>query len=72
MVPEQVIRRVDDVVGEHIDQFAVLAGPGGHQVAGLLNARRGNRARGEQQPRDLGKSWVARQLQQVRRNGRPW
>ena len=55
MVPEQVIGGIDRVVGEHGDQFAVLAGPDAHQAAGLLTAR--PLSVGQQmQPRDYSRS----------------
>jgi hypothetical protein len=65
MMPEQVIRCVDPVVDEHIHQFVVLAGPSGDEVGGFLGAWRVRKATGQQNPRDLGKSGVTRQLQQV-------
>ena len=65
MAPEQVIRRAVQVVGEHIDQLAMLTCPGRHEVAGFLKARRLHRAWGKQKPRDRGNNRVTCQLQQM-------
>lgn len=64
-MPEQVIRRAAHVVGEHIEQLAMLTCPGRHEVAGFLKARRLHLPWGKQKPRDLGNNRVIRQLQQM-------